>query len=112
MESPSLKESWGDSNYYFKTPDITSYASNNVFAKSFLNVTKINERLIKYPQLNLAAYLGYIINQGLIVRLAFRKYRKTLSGRIQNVEGLADFIAQEHKGYIDNIKAIAANWEL
>lgn len=46
------------------------------------------------------------------MRLAFRKYRKTLSGRIQNVEGLADFIAQEHKGYIDNIKAIAANWEL
>jgi hypothetical protein len=71
-----------DGNFYFKAPNVSNYAGNGEIAKSVLDKAKTNERLMKHPHSNSATYLGCIVHDGLIVRLVFRKYLKTLCDRI------------------------------
>ena len=100
-------EMW-DCNYYLKAPNISSYTEDDAIAKSVLEEVEINEKLMKYPHPNLAVYLGCIVHNGLIVRLAFRKYFQTLSERTLNTKSAADFTAQDRTICMDNIEAAAA----
>lgn len=95
-----------DSSYYLKAPSISSYSGNNTIAKCVLSEVQNYEKLIKYPHPNLGVYLGCVVYNGLIVRLAFRKYYKTLYDRvIFDVKTPDDFTFQERKACMDSIGA-------
>ncbi|KAH9883931.1 protein kinase-like domain-containing protein [Xylariomycetidae sp. FL2044] len=97
---------------HLKRPNIHVYRNgdaeaDDTIAKVFLAEAEINEQLLQQPHPNLAPYLGCVVRDGLITRLAFRQYRRSLSDRVYSAKQAADFPAEERETCMDQIEAAA-----
>lgn len=71
-------------NYFIKLPNISSFraGNGNSLANIMLAEARANEMFLSQPHPHLGPYLGCVVHDGRIVRLAFPKYIETLGGRV------------------------------
>ncbi|OAR02447.1 hypothetical protein LLEC1_05955 [Akanthomyces lecanii] len=75
-----------EGSYFLKSPDATQWDGSDFVAKILLTEAWTNEVLLSKPHPHLGAYLGCVVHDGRIVRLAFPLYVETLYDRIQKLE--------------------------
>lgn len=97
----------GDSEViYLKAPKLNHYRDgSDELAVRLLNEAKINERILRNPHRNLGSYLGCIVEEGRIVRLALKRYSKTLNDRFEEIS--EEFTTQQKMDCMDQIEAAA-----
>lgn len=97
--------------FFLKRPNLNVAAGKGSAAKLLLAEAHANQRFLQHPHTNLGGYLGCVVHDGRIVRLAFPRYAESLSDRAERAErgDLADFPLPELLGYVDGVEAAAAH---
>jgi serine/threonine protein kinase len=69
-----------DVSIFYKAPSVSGYMENQSdrIATTLLEEARIHEAVSRSPHRNLGVYLGCVVDNGRVVRLAFRKYTRTL----------------------------------
>lgn len=99
----------GDKPPYFKAPKLDHYKDgSNDLAIRLLAEAKIYERISCSPHPNLGRYLGCVVEEGRIVRLALQQYTKSLYERLQ-LAPIEEFDTQQRQDCMDQIEAAATH---
>lgn len=104
-------ESAPEDSYFLKRPSVTSWHESDIIAQLFLSEARINEQFRSNPHPHLGVYLGCVVSNGRIVRLAFPKFATTLGDRVEQVrKGKAPPSgAQEQQAIMRTIKDAVAH---
>lgn len=94
-----------DEAVYFKAPRLNHCRDDgsNDTAIRLLNEAKINETILHNPHPNVGNYLGCVEEEGRIVRLAFKRYNKSLYDVVR-VGVLEEFTIQQCIRWMDGVE--------
>jgi serine/threonine protein kinase len=94
-----------DKAVYFKAPRLNHYRDdgNNDIAMRLLNEARVNEIILHNPHPNLGSYLGCVEEEGRLVRIAFKRYDKSLYD-IVRVGVLEEFSIQQRRQWINGVE--------
>lgn len=103
----TLQQAVGNEAVYLKAPRPCHYRDNsNDLAVRLLNEARIHEKLRGNPHRNVDSYLGCVVEGGRIVRLALKRYSKSLYDYLQR-ETQEEFTSQQRTDCMDQIESAA-----
>lgn len=96
---------------YLKGPNLTSYnpsKRDDTLAIRLLQEAYVQEKLLRNPHPNVGSYLGCLVEDGLIVRLAFKRLEETLYELIDSPHTSPEsFTFQQRENCMDQVEAAA-----
>jgi serine/threonine protein kinase len=96
------------SSPYFKAPKLSHYRNgSDELAQRLLNEAKVHEKIVRNPHPNLGSYLGCVEEEGRLVRLALRRYSKSVYDRCQLETPDDEFTFQQRMDCMDQVEAAA-----
>ena len=94
---------------YFKAPKLGHYQDgSDDLAIRLLEEARIHERILNKPHPNLDKYLGCIVEEGRLVRLALKRYSESLYDRSQRATP-EEFTLKQRMDCMDQIEAAAVH---
>ncbi|TQV90814.1 hypothetical protein V2A60_002495 [Cordyceps javanica] len=79
-------DSMQEGEYFLKSPNVGAWNEDAAVANLFLSEARNHQLFLRNPHPQLGAYLGCVVHNGRIVRLAFPHYFESLYDRIQRAQ--------------------------
>ncbi|EGX89074.1 Protein kinase-like domain [Cordyceps militaris CM01] len=100
-----------EDKYFLKPPNVSGWDHDDAVAKLLLFEAWNNELFLSNPHPHLGAYLGCVVHDGRIVRLAFPKYAESLEDRINKARspGASQMTSGERKKCMQSIREAVAH---
>ncbi|TQN73492.1 Maternal embryonic leucine zipper kinase [Colletotrichum shisoi] len=94
---------------YLKAPKLGHYQDgSDDLAVRLLSEARVHERILRNPHPNLDSYLGCVVEEGRLVRLALKRYGESVHDRSQSATPRG-FTFQQRMGCMDQVEAAAAH---
>jgi serine/threonine protein kinase len=94
---------------YLKAPKLGHYRNgSDDLALRLLNEARIHEMILRNPHPNLGSYLGCVVEENRLVRLAFTRYGQSLYNRTR-LETPKGFSYRQRLDFMDQIEAAATH---
>lgn len=94
---------------YLKAPKLSHYQDgSDDLAVRLLSEARVYEKILRNPHPNLGSYLGCVVEEGRVVRLALKRYSRSVQECSQS-ETLEKFTFQQRQDWMDQIEAAAAH---
>lgn len=102
-------------DYYLKAPKLGDFRDDggDDVAARLLHEARIYERIARRPHPNLGGYLGCVVDEGRVVRLALKRYGTSLADRCSlddnDDDDDASFGPQQRRACMDQVEAAATH---